>query len=51
MLYRAGVMVLIGSDNGLLPVRHQAIVWDISDLLTFGPLTWVKFDQNNDIFV
>ena len=30
--------VRIGSDNGLLPIRHQAIIWTNAGLLTIGPL-------------
>ena len=30
--------VSIGSDNGLLPIRHQAIIWNIAGLLSVGPL-------------
>ena len=29
---------IIGSDNGLLPVRHQAITRTNADLLSIGPL-------------
>ena len=28
----------IGSDNGLLPVQHQAITSTNADLLSIGPL-------------
>ena len=31
-------LVIIGSDNGLLPVRHQAIVWTNAEKLWIGPL-------------
>ena len=27
----------IGSDNGLLPMQHQAITWTNADLLLIGP--------------
>ena len=30
--------VSIGSDNGLSPIRHQAIIWNIAWLLFIGPL-------------
>ena len=30
--------VSIGSGNGLLSVRRQAITWTNADLLSFGPL-------------
>ena len=29
---------IIGSDNGLSPDRHQAIIWTIAGLLLIGPL-------------
>ena len=28
----------IGSDNGLSPIRHQAIIWSNSEILSVGPL-------------
>ena len=28
----------IGSDNGLLPIRRQAIIWTNDGLLSIGPL-------------
>ena len=31
------VFVSIGSENGLLPNRHQAITWANADLLPIGP--------------
>ena len=34
----------IGSDNGLLPVWHQAITWTNADLLSIGPLG-TKFSE------
>ena len=30
--------VSIGSDNGLSPIRHQAIIWFSAELLSNGPL-------------
>ena len=30
--------VSIGSDNGLLPIRRQAIIWTNAGLLSIGPL-------------
>ena len=30
--------VIIGSDNGLLPVRRQAIIWTNAGILLIGPL-------------
>ena len=29
---------IIGSDNGLLPGRHQAIIWSNAGKLLIGPL-------------
>ena len=29
--------VIIGSDNGLSPNRHQAIIWTNAELLLIGP--------------
>ena len=37
---------IIGSDNGLSPVRRQAIIWINGDLLLIGPL-----HENTIIFV
>ena len=34
-------LTIIGSDNGLLPERRQAIMWNNAGILLFGPL--VKF--------
>ena len=31
------VSVSIGSDNGLLPIQHQAIIWTSGRLLSIGP--------------
>ena len=28
---------IIGSDNGLLPARHQAIIWPNAEILLIGP--------------
>ena len=33
-----GKMIIIGSDNGLLPDRRQAIIWTNPGLLSIGPL-------------
>ena len=29
---------IIGTDNGLVPVRRQAIIWTNVSLFTYGPL-------------
>ena len=31
-------LTIIGADNGLLPDRHQAIIWTYGGLLLIGPL-------------
>ena len=31
-------LTIIGSDNGLLPSRHQAIIWTNAGILLIGPL-------------
>ena len=31
-------LTVIGSDNGLSPVRHQAIIWTNAGILSIGPL-------------
>ena len=33
-----GTLTIIGSDNGLSPSRHQAIIWTNAELLLIGPL-------------
>ena len=33
-----GKLTIIGSDNGLLPGRRQAIIWTNAGILLFGPL-------------
>ena len=33
-----GNLTIIGSDNGLLPGRHQAIIWTNAGILLIGPL-------------
>ena len=33
-----GKMTIIGSDNGLLPGRRQAIIWNSGGILLIGPL-------------
>ena len=33
-----GKLTIIGSDNGLLPERHQAIIWTNAGILLIGPL-------------
>ena len=31
-------LTIIGSDNGLSPGRHQAIIWTNAEILIIGPL-------------
>ena len=33
-----GKLTIIGSDNGLLPDRRQAIIWNNAGILSIGPL-------------
>ena len=33
-----GNLTIIGSDNGLSPVRRQAIIWTNAGILLIGPL-------------
>ena len=33
-----GKLTIIGSDNGLSPGRHQAIIWTNAGILSIGPL-------------
>ena len=37
-IYASLNWVIIGSDNGLSPVRHQAIIWTNAGILLIGPL-------------
>ena len=49
-------LTIIGSDNGLSPGQHQAIIWTNARILLFGPfslrnkLKW-DFNRNSDIFI
>ena len=44
---------IISSDNGLSPVRRQAIIWTDADILPIGPLKtnvseiWIVFVNEN----
>ena len=46
------ILITIGSDNGLSPVRHQTISWTNDDLLSIGPLgtnfskLWNRINKN-----
>ena len=37
-----GNLTIIGSDNGLSPVRRQAIIWTNAEILLIGPLVYVS---------
>ena len=40
-----GNLTIIGPDNGLLPGRHQAIIWTNAGILLIGP--WgTSFNEN-----
>ena len=43
-IYASVSYVIIGSDNGLLPNRHQAIIWTNAGILLTGPL-WKNFSE------
>ena len=38
-------LIIIGSDNGLSPDQHQAIIWTNAELLSIGPLP-TYFSEN-----
>ena len=40
-----GKLSIIGSDNGLLPGRRQAIIWTNARVLVIGPLV-TNFSEN-----
>ena len=41
-----GKQTIIGSDNGLSPGRHQAIIWTNAGILLIGPLG-TNFNENS----
>ena len=49
-----GNLTIIGSDNGLSPGRHKAIIWTNDGILLIGPLEkklqW-NFSGNRHIFI
>ena len=53
-IYASVNRVSIGSDNGLSPIRCQAIIWNSAGLLSIGPLRqtyeW-NYDQNTKVFI
>ena len=38
LIYASVTLAIIVSDNGLLPGRHQAIIWTNAEILLIGPL-------------
>ena len=36
-MYASLDYAIIGSDNGVAPVRHQTIIWTNADVLSIGP--------------
>ena len=51
---RQTVVTIIGSDNGLAPGWHQAIIWINTGILLIGPLGTYRqwnFNQNSNIFI
>ena len=45
-------LTIIGSENGLLPGRRQAIIGSITGILLIGPLgTNLNFNLNSYIFI
>ena len=47
-------LTIIGSNNGLSPGRHQAIIWTDDGILLIGPLGTnfrEKFNRNSNIFI
>ena len=43
-------LTIIGSDNGLLPGRHQAIIWTKAGIWSIEPLG-TNFNRNSNIFI
>ena len=43
-------LTIIGSNNGLSPVRRQAIIWTNAGILLIGPLG-TNFYENSYIFI
>ena len=45
-------LTTIGSDNGLLPGRHQAIIWTNAGILLTGPLeTKIQGSLNQNFYI
>ena len=45
-----GKLIMIGSDNGLAPGRHQPIIWTNAGMLLRNKLHW-NFNRNSNIFI
>ena len=46
-----GKLTIIGSDNGLSPGRHQAIIWTNAGKLLIGNKLQWNFNRNSNIFI
>ena len=44
-----GKLTIIGSDNGLSPERHQAIIWTNAGILLIGPLGTNLIEMLNEM--
>ena len=47
-------ITIIGSDNGLSPCQHQAIIWTNAGILLIGSLRTIfseNFNRNSNIFI
>ena len=45
-----GKLTIVGSNNGLLLVQHQVIIWASAEILLIGPLG-TNFNQNTKLFI
>ena len=43
-IYALATKAIIGSDNGLLPVRREAIIWTNAGILLIWP-SWTNFNE------
>ena len=46
-----GKLTIIGSDNGLSPGRHQAIIWTSDGILLTGPLGTIFSEILIEIYI
>ena len=53
VIYWCPTLVIIGSGNGLPPIRHKATTWTNADLLSTGrhKQASVKFESKYNIFI